>query len=384
MNNRKKILVVSPVPTHPPISGNRSRILSLLETINALGHDVYFLHVQQDRGDEKAMRGRWGDRYYCCEYTRPTNPVLNFLKRVYRKLGSQRTYTYGLDQWYDGRLDRCIQDLKSRINFNVVIVEYVFFSKALKNFGADTLKVIDTHDVFADRHKHYLKQGQNPTWYSTSKRAESRGLARADVVFAIQEEERSYFSTFCRKKVVVVGHNLTPIIHSSLDVVPHSVLFIASNNKINLQAAEFLINQVMPRVKEIFPLANFVIAGTVCGQLPELPEVKKLGAVDDLAQAYKTAAVVVNPVLIGTGLKIKTMEALAHGKPLVTTSVGAQGLEKYADKAFLIADGPEMFAQSVVRFLSDKKLVDRVCAEGHAVIEDCNQKNIETIQAVIN
>ena len=73
----------------------------------------------------------------------------------------------------------------------------------------------------------------------------------------------------------------------------------------------------------------------------------------DLEPYYRRAALVVVPMRLGGGTRIKVLEALAHGKALVTTSVGAEGLSLTPGEALEIADGPEAFADACVRLLGD-------------------------------
>jgi len=384
MNNNKKILIISPIPTHPPVSGNKARVLALANTIRSEKYDVYFLHIEWRKGDEDSMREYWGDRYYKCAYTPPqTNFISKLFKHIYTKLGLQAAFRYKLDEWYDETSNLCIQKLQNKFHFDTVIVEYVFFSKALDNFGPETTKILDTHDVFTDRHKHYLKQGKKPTWYSTSKRNESKGLNRADIIIAIQNKEATFFSTICSKTVVVVGHNIDIKRVNSSEVIPNRVLFVASNNTINLQAANFLINKVLPKVKLKLPDIKLAFAGTISDSLSEIDGIEILGRVDDLASIYKTAVVVVNPVFIGTGLKIKTIEALAHGKPLVTTSVGAEGLEEHTKESFLIGDTPDNFAEAVVKLLSNTEYAKQLSEAGYNIIDEYNKQNIEIINSIL-
>ena len=80
--------------------------------------------------------------------------------------------------------------------------------------------------------------------------------------------------------------------------------------------------------------------------------VTRIGYVRNLRRAYRDAAVVINPVRFGTGLKIKTVEALAHGKALVTTSCGVEGLEGAHGRAFLVEDDMPRFGAEVGRLLA--------------------------------
>jgi glycosyltransferase involved in cell wall biosynthesis len=380
-----KILLISPIPTHPATSGNRARVLSLARIIKEEGYQLYFLHIKWREGDVHLMKEFWGNNYFSCDYVPPkTGILLKLLRRIYRKLGLEKAYRLKLDEWYDTNVDRCIKKLNTNINFDVVVVEYVFFSKALNNFSNETLKILDTHDVFADRHKHYIKQGQQPTWYSTSKREEGKGFNRADYVIAIQDKEYEFIRDNCKKKVVVVGHNIDISTTDTSKAMPNRVLFLASGNGINKQAADFLVNRVIPLVTQELSDVEFVICGGISDVLPEIKGVVKLGRVSDLVAVYSSAALVVNPVHIGTGLKIKTIEALAHGKPLVTTSVGAEGIEQYSGKAFLIGNTPEEFAQAVVLLLSDTELANKLAIEGRNLIENYNKENINVLNAMLN
>jgi glycosyltransferase involved in cell wall biosynthesis len=71
---------------------------------------------------------------------------------------------------------------------------------------------------------------------------------------------------------------------------------------------------------------------------------------------YKSIDIAINPVLYGSGLKIKTVEAIAYGIPLVTTSAGAQGLHEESGRSFLLADTPEAFAAAICRLAASSDL----------------------------
>ncbi|MCI0616683.1 hypothetical protein L0244_27200, partial [bacterium] len=61
---KKKILVISPIPTHPQNAGNRARVYSLLSNLRDMNHDVHFLHLKRELGDDKLMQEFWGDKFY--------------------------------------------------------------------------------------------------------------------------------------------------------------------------------------------------------------------------------------------------------------------------------------------------------------------------------
>ena len=91
---------------------------------------------------------------------------------------------------------------------------------------------------------------------------------------------------------------------------------------------------------------------------PELREKERFGVpfeghIPDLASFYGSARVVISPVRFGSGVKIKTVEALQFGLPVVSTTVGAEGIDLHGVKAVEITDAPEVFARAVCRLLTD-------------------------------
>jgi hypothetical protein len=347
------ILVISPVPTHPTDAGNRARIVSLTGALQRIGHDVHFMHAEQVRGDRDAMRVFWGDRYQPVEYTRRPSGARKLYRRIARKIGAESAYRYGIDEWYVPAIDRAIDAFNSRVDVDAVIVEYVFMSRALLRFKADVLKVIDTHDVFAERHRRYLRHQQTPVWFSCSAREESKGLNRADTVLAIHEEEAADFRKRTARPVVTVGHAAELRALPKSDIVPGRILSVGSENPINVSSLEWFVGEVLPRIREKQPAAELAVAGTICRRFRETAGVHLLGPLPDLAQAYATAQVVVNPMQFGTGLKIKTLEALGHARALVTTPCGADGLAAAAGEAFKVGIDARSLGEEIIALLAD-------------------------------
>ncbi len=163
-----------------------------------------------------------------------------------------------------------------------------------------------------------------------------------------------------------------------------NILFIGSANQSNIDAIQFFIGDIFPHVKQRVPNATLLVAGKVCRALNgNTADVVALGEVDDLESTYNKADVVVNPIRMGTGLKIKNIEALGYSKPLVTTAVGAAGLESGIDSAFSIADTAPEFAEAVIRILNDTALRDRLSGAAYALAADWNRQQMDTLQAVI-
>ncbi len=372
MNEPKlKILVASPTPTHPISGGNRARIYRLVRELNNAGHEVHFAHASVETGDDQAMAQAWGDRYHQIPYQSPSQTIRRVVKKLQRFLELNAQYNRPVDALWDNATGIALQKLHEAHQFDVVIVEYVFFSKAFAAFPAGVRKILDTHDVFTNRYRLYLQNNARPQWFSTSARQEALALNRADVALAIQEKEAGHFRSISATPVKVVGHFVEI---RQLDSPDQNLdlTYIGAKNPINVQSMDWFRDEVLPLVKQAHPNVRVGVAGSICDVLERDPNMIFLGETQDLPATYARSRIVINPMLYGTGLKIKTIEALGFGKPLVTTPCGAEGLENGCGTAFLVADKAPEMADHLIRVLSDGELRDELGSRATACAQRWN------------
>lgn len=130
----------------------------------------------------------------------------------------------------------------------------------------------------------------------------------------------------------------------------------------NVDGLRWVATEVLPRVRSSLPWTRLLVTG---GQPPPEvaglagPSLSFLGHVPDLVSVYAAVRVAVVPMRFGSGVKIKTVEALLHGVPVVATSVGAEGIEVGGEPAIVIADDAEAFAEAVVTLLCDRAAWER-------------------------
>ncbi|MBW4054021.1 MAG: glycosyltransferase [Proteobacteria bacterium] len=168
----------------------------------------------------------------------------------------------------------------------------------------------------------------------------------------------------------------------AVDIVPHSasvrdttckIGFLASfGHQPNVDAALYFAESILPLVRSQMPAAEFIVAGKNPPSLllnAKDQGVTCLGFVEDVPNFYGSVDVVVAPIRYGGGIKIKVLEAMACGKAVVTTSVGAEGIAEAGEGAFLVADDPAAFAEAVVALLSDKERRATLGEQAWQVIE---------------
>ncbi|MEW6746553.1 MAG: glycosyltransferase [Planctomycetota bacterium] len=142
----------------------------------------------------------------------------------------------------------------------------------------------------------------------------------------------------------------------------------------NVEAALFLAREIFPRVREVMPSARCYLAGRCpTAEVQRLarddPAVVVTGFVDDLARLLARASVVAIPIRTGAGLRGKFLEAWAHRKAVVATSVAAQGFEATPGQHFLVADNREDFANAIVSLLKDAHRRRELGEAGRALVE---------------
>lgn len=118
------------------------------------------------------------------------------------------------------------------------------------------------------------------------------------------------------------------------------------------------------------PDCSLSLFGSVGAQLPRLPAgVRDCGVVEEIGSAYRQSRVVIVPLQVGSGLKVKLVEALVYGRPIVTTPIGVQGLSALAPPPFIVAESAEAFARAVCSVLSSSTLQDELHRRARAAGE---------------
>ena len=156
-------------------------------------------------------------------------------------------------------------------------------------------------------------------------------------------------------------------------VEPRTLVFNgALDYRPNLDAALFLVDEVLPRVRETHPETKAVIVGR--GGPEELDQLRRSGVevtgeVPDVRPYLERAEIVVVPIPAGSGTRFKVVEGLAMAKPMVSTAVGCEGIGVEHEEHLLVADAPPDFAAAVVRLFEDAELAGSLGRAGREFVE---------------
>jgi glycosyltransferase involved in cell wall biosynthesis len=209
------------------------------------------------------------------------------------------------------------------------------------------------------------------------RRFEAAACTQADLTLAVSEADRRLLAATApaaRVAAVETGVDIEYFAPNGWHEKPATIVFTGSLDWYpNEDAVAHFVDEILPRVRAEVGAARFVVVGrNPSAKLREAAEAAGAvvtGTVDDVRPYLAEATVCVVPLRIGGGTRLKIFEALAMAKPVVSTTIGAEGLPVTPGEHLVLADGPEDFARAVVALLRDPARRRALAAAGRALVE---------------
>ena len=195
--------------------------------------------------------------------------------------------------------------------------------------------------------------------------AERKGAALSQATFVCSERDRRHLLALRVRNVVTVPNAVRATAAPSSLVPDPTILFIGlMTYEPNAECVMRLVIKIMPLIWQTVPQARLFIAGSGSDALarasPADARIEYLGFVPDLDELYARSRVVCCPMVNGGGTRVKLIEAAAYGKPMVATSVGAEGLAFRHNEDLLLYNSDAALAKACVRLLVDDALCIRL------------------------
>jgi glycosyltransferase involved in cell wall biosynthesis len=355
-----KVLVLDEEIPYPPDSGKRIRTWNLLKRL-AQNHRVHLLCYGRAEDPSCAALASAGVVLHLVE---PAKPLAGFA--LYRRLFANlfSPYPFSVVKHYSRRFQKTLDGLVKGEDWDVVQCEWTPYARFLVRVAVPTL--ITSHNVESQIWRRraersagiverifFRMQEWKMAWF------ERRALGRAKAVTAVTEADAATMRGWGVQQVTVVPNGVDPEFYSSA-IEPESaneILSVASLDWFpNAQAVDYFTREILPSLRALKPELVFKVVGRrapdwLQEKLRKLPGVDFVGEVDDVRPHLDRAAVVVVPLRIGGGSRLKILEALAAGKAVVSTSIGAEGLDLEPGRHLLVADSPQEFVERVVELL---------------------------------
>ncbi len=207
-----------------------------------------------------------------------------------------------------------------------------------------------------------------------TRRAEARNLARVGGIAAVSDDDAGWFRRLAPHAVVDVVPNGVDVQTFTPAALGAGVVMTGSfTYQPNVDAARRLAHRIWPLVRRDVPTAELRIAGLgserALRDLAGLAGVTVVGWVDDMRTELLRARVAVAPLDVGGGTRIKILEAFALARPVVATTLGAEGLKVRNDEHLLLRDDDAGFAAAVARLLRDQTWATTLGRNGRALVE---------------
>ncbi|WP_198374085.1 glycosyltransferase [Neoroseomonas rubea] len=249
---------------------------------------------------------------------------------------------------------------EARGEANIILADYAFLTPGIPYaLSPGAISAVVMHDLISSRSAAFGALGARDSVTALAAPAEAEMLAGAQLVIAIQHDEAAAARRMLPSgQAVIVAPMAVEPVDAAQPGEGAGLLFVGSGTAPNIDGLRWFFADVWPRIRTVRPDARIMIAGTVCNALTssEWPAgTTPLGRVTDLSMVYRRADVVVSPLRVGSGLKIKLIEALGHGKAIVATTVTAQGVSSLLRDAVALADTAEDFAVEVLRLLEARE-----------------------------
>lgn len=205
-------------------------------------------------------------------------------------------------------------------------------------------------------------------------------LPHCDQIQVCTLENKRYLESFLPKLTPRIDAGMRAGVDSSLYAYPggprrpHTMLFLGSfRHTPNQVALDWFMGQVLPLVLARLPDARLLVAGSDPPPRHSFRDpanaIDLLGFVKDIQPLFASCALFICPIRSGSGIRVKLLEAFASGIPVVSTTLGAEGLARTSGEFCLLADEPAAFADSVVRMLEDPEFAAEIATRARREVE---------------
>ncbi len=299
-------------------------------------------------------------------------------------------------------MSNAIAEMVAKDHYDFVIAEYSVMGQFIHRnpLLPPVRRVISVHECY---YQARLKDFRyyNLGWKKLKELINLKGLKRYEFEMYAQADKVLTLTVQGKEELLKIRPDL------DIDVVPHGVdveHFAYSNpedteqNVVfvgnylhypNVNAVLYFYQEIWPKVKALLPELKF----TIVGQAPP-PEIQNLsqdnsivvtGRVDDVTPYLRKGHIFICPVRLGGGFRGKILEAMAVGRPIVSTSLGAEGIPSANGKNIIIADSPEDFAAGIEKLMKDKVLYQNIRQEARKLVEEkyAWAKGVEVLENIL-
>jgi GT2 family glycosyltransferase len=372
-NNKLRVLFVSPYPICPPVHGGA---VFMYQTVRELAklcelHVIVLLDYDHQRPAHDELDAMCASSEY-----------------IVRMEGRQKAFgstePHAVREFRNADLAWLIQRQIFTHEIDVLQLEYTVLGQYAGRFQRIP-SILFEHDIYFQSIARRLPYITNTVeklqarWeYLRALRYELRMLPSPDRIQVCSRDNREYIASFLPALRNRIDDEYRAGIDTALydfnprDREPFTLLFLGSFRHLpNQEALTWFLREVFPKVRAEEPRARLVVVGSdppARHSLPEAEAIDLVGFVNDVREPLKRYSLFVCPILSGSGMRVKLLEAFAAGIPVVSTRVGAEGLADQDGVLCALADDPAAFAGHIVKLLRDPEAAAEMAERARAEV----------------
>jgi sugar transferase (PEP-CTERM/EpsH1 system associated) len=379
-----RVLVLDEEIPWPLDTGKKIRTFNLLSRLCRTNKITYTAYIDREREPEKIVRFEsLGITVVPVADRRVKKESKLFYLELMKNLLSR--YPYIVSGHFTDKMQKAVNRLVGENDFDLIHCEISPYGIFLDKYNG-VPKVIVAHNVESDIWRRYQKFERSAVKKAYIKvqlkkliRYESSFLKKFDGCITVSEQDADYLRKHGWDSAAYVVDNGVDIEFfkpSRERPENSSLVFTGSMDwRPNQDAVLYFVREILPLIRTEIPDVKF----TVVGRKPsaeirrletEAPGVRVTGTVDDVRPYMSRSQVYVVPLRIGGGSRLKILEAMAMGKPIISTRVGAEGLRIKDGENIILADSSADFAVNTVELLRDPSRMQVLGENGRKLVED--------------
>ncbi|MBO6517464.1 MAG: glycosyltransferase [Bacteroidia bacterium] len=307
--------------------------------------------------------------------------------------------SYNVERFYDAEFEKALIHELQNNTYDVIQIEGTFpalYSETIFKYKGDSKVVLRQHNVEFQIWDRLSRNSKNPLkkWYfgllsRRLKAFEKLHLNQYAALVPVTHDDGELFKSMgCRIPVFPSPAGIDTTKWSpSANEDTNAIYHIGSLEWMpNVEALLWFLDEVWPHILDRNPAVTFHVAGKAMPDYirsMKLTNVHMVGEVESATQFVEDKGITVVPLKSGSGIRLKILEAMSAGKTVISTTIGAQGIDYTQGLNILIADTAEEFADSVVRVVEDQTFNDVLKSGGRKLIEDqySNQSVVKRLVA---
>jgi len=371
-----KILFLTPRFPFPPIGGDKLRFFNIMKYLSKM-HEIFIICFSDQKINPDLIKP-YKDYFKKLDvvYLPKIKSYINCIIGLIKKRPLQISY------YQSQEMVRLIQKRIGEEKFDAICCHLIRMAEYVRNYPI--YKILDMTDAQSLNYLRSISYSKD-TWFLVSRfertlvhRYEQAIWKFFDKNYVVSPLDCNYLKKFNNNMNIDVLQNGVDTEKYTFKLNDHSnkkICFIGNMRTFpNSDAVVWFCNEIFSLIKEKIPDIEFYIIGTepkkCVRDLAKKKGVYVTGEVNNINEYIWNSAVSVAPMRAGAGIQNKILESMALGTPVVTTSVGLEGLECKPDRDLLVADSPQDFAEQVIRLIQDKELRMQISKNARKLIEE--------------